>query len=704
MKLPSIGSVRPRATRPRVSLAAACALAVFLSLPVAAQETPPDLTKLSLEELMTIEVDTVYGASKFAQKVTEAPASVTIITADEIRKYGYRTLADIVRSVPGFYVFYDRSYSHVGLRGFAESGSNNPRILLLIDGHRVNDNIFDEAHIGTDAIDVDLIDRVEFIRGPGSSLYGSNAFLGVINILTKRGRNLKGAEVSTSAASLDTYQGRLSYGEQFSNGVEMLLSGTMYDSHGNRKLYYPEFDSPQTNHGIAENADGDRFQDVLADIAFRGFRLQGFYHSSEKQVPTALYSVFNDPRVQTADSRNYFDLKYEHTFRDSWSVLARVFSDRSETHQTYVLDLSDQGIPPFGIVRFLAHGEWWGLESAVSKTIARKHHLTLETEYRDNLQQDQKVYIENPYFLHTDDHRSTKNWAVYVQDEFRIRKDLTLSAGLRYDHYSTFGGTVNPRLGLIYSPWEKTAFKILYGQAFRAPSPFELYLSLTPTPPRVLRPEEIKSTELIFERYQGKHLRLSAGGFYDQVHNLIAYQVFPELATVQFTNVEQAHGKGLQGELEGKWSNGVSGRISYTIQETYNDRTGQFLSNSPRHLAKANLILPLAKKKLFAGLEGQFVSGRGTEQNTVVGSYFVTNITLFGQKLWKGLDVSASAYNLTVGESDEFVRHGGMIGFCLEENKIRFDINLKAAQRGNLKISSRLLLLAKTVISDGRQG
>jgi outer membrane receptor for ferrienterochelin and colicins len=139
---------------------------------------------------------------------------------------------------------------------------------------------------------------------------------------------------------------------------------------------------------------------------------------------------------------------------------------------------------------------------------------------------------------------------------------------------------------------------------------------------------------------------MSVGGFYDQMHNLIAYQVVPAEGAVRFTNWDRVHSKGLEGELEGKWSNGIEGHISYSIQASVDDRSNQFLSNSPRHLAKANLILPLVKKKLFAGLEGQFVSRRGTVQNTEVGSYFLTNATLYGQKLWKGLEVSASVYNL----------------------------------------------------------
>src|SRR4030067_2443702 len=130
------------------------------------QRTPSDLTELGLEDLMKIEIATVYSASKYEQKVTEAPSSVSIITSDEIKKHGYRTFADILRSVRGFYVTYDRNYSYVGARGFGRPGDYNTRILLLIDGHRLNDNVYHQAPIGTEfVLDVDLIDRIELIRG-----------------------------------------------------------------------------------------------------------------------------------------------------------------------------------------------------------------------------------------------------------------------------------------------------------------------------------------------------------------------------------------------------------------------------------------------------------------------------------------------------------------------------------------------------------
>src|SRR6266571_5043893 len=150
-----------------------------------AQPLPTDLTQLPLEQLMSIDV--VYGASKHEQKVTDAPSFVSVVTSEDIARYGYRTLADVLRSVHGFYTTYDRNYTYLGVRGFSRPSDYNSRFLLLLDGHRMNDDFYGSAYVGTEGlVDVDLIDRVEIIRGPSSSLYGTSAFFAVVNVITRK--------------------------------------------------------------------------------------------------------------------------------------------------------------------------------------------------------------------------------------------------------------------------------------------------------------------------------------------------------------------------------------------------------------------------------------------------------------------------------------------------------------------------------------
>ena len=154
---------------------------------------------------MHIDAGRVFGASERSQPVTEAPASVSFITAEEIARYGYRTLADILRGVRGMYVTDDRNFSLLGTRGFGKPGDYNSRILLLVNGHRVNDNVFGQAEIGAEfGLDPAMFERVEIIRGPASSLYGDSAFFAVVNVITRTGASLGGGSVTLEAGTLGT--------------------------------------------------------------------------------------------------------------------------------------------------------------------------------------------------------------------------------------------------------------------------------------------------------------------------------------------------------------------------------------------------------------------------------------------------------------------------------------------------------------------
>lgn len=146
--------------------------------------TAEQLVEIPFEQLVTLEVS---SASRYPQKIGEAPSAAVVVDANEIRAHGHRTLADILRGMPGLYVSNDHSWSYLGVRGFSRPGDYNTRVLLLVDGYRVNDNIYNQAYVGNEfLIDVDMIARVEFIPGPGASAYGDNAFFGVINVVPNR--------------------------------------------------------------------------------------------------------------------------------------------------------------------------------------------------------------------------------------------------------------------------------------------------------------------------------------------------------------------------------------------------------------------------------------------------------------------------------------------------------------------------------------
>jgi outer membrane receptor for ferrienterochelin and colicins len=613
-----------------------------------AAEKTPDLTEIPIEDLVEIRVDTVYGASRHAEEETEAPAAVTLITADDIRKYGYRNLADILRSIRGLHVTYDRNYSYLGVRGFGLPGDYNTRVLILVDGHRINDDVYDQGFIGNEfPLDVDLIDRVEFIHGPASSLYGSNAFFGVVNIFTKGARKVGSPELAASAGSFGTYQGRGSFGKSFPNGLDLLFSATGFDSQG-QSFHYEEFDAPGTRNGFARNRDHEDLQSLFSRAAYKDLSLAGAFITREKQVPTASFgTIFNDAGEETRDTRYYADLKYEHEFEGQLGVMARLYYDGYHFRGDYPLERDDGGALSRVLNQDSADGQWWGTEVQARKQVLPRLGLTLGGEFRDNVQQDQGNIDVFPRLRILDDRRTSWIIAGYGQGELKILENLILNAGARYDHYSTFGDTVNPRAGLMYKALPKTTFKLLYGRAFRAPNAYELYYNdgTSSKPNPGLDPETIDTYEAVYEQYLGKRYKLLASGFHYDISDLIVQEADPADGHLVFRNSSsvQANGGGL--ELEARWTNGIRGRASYTFART-EDGDGRRLTNSPFHLAKLNLILPLALEKLFGGVEVQYTSPRRTQSGGRTGDALVLNVTLFTENIVKDLEFSASVYNL----------------------------------------------------------
>lgn len=596
-----------------------------------------DLTDLDITKLMEIPITT---ASKYEQKPTEAPASTTVITSEDIKRYGYRTLGDVLASVQGFYISYDRNYQFLGTRG-VNLGDFNSRFLLLVNGHRINNDLNDAAYIDTAFIlDVDLIDRVEIIRGPGSVLYGNNAFFGVINVITRQGKQIDGAEVSGSYGSFNAYSGRATFGYQFTNGPQFLLSGTFYNSDGPENLFYPQFNTPAQNNGVAHDKDDDGFGSFFGSVNYKDFTLEGAFINREKGNPTAQYATtFNDSRLRTDDDRSYAILKYAHKFDYGLDASADVYYDRSDFKIGYPVDSI-----------FIAEhqvGEWFGGEVQVNERILDEHILTVGAEYRDDFRQDRRVFEPATGTVFTDVHTSRRNYGVFGQGDFTIvTNQLHLNAGVRYDQYGHFNPSISPRAALIYNPFEQTTLKFIYGTAFRDPN----FLEQSDQGFRHIRPEKITSYEGVYEQGIKSWLRSSISGYYNQMDDLIDFQ------SGSFTNFN-AETLGTELALEGKWTNGIQARLSYTLQHSQNRENDAGLVDSPMHMVKFNVSTPLWEDKIFAGLEVQYTSSRhtlftalspvgATESGPDVGGYAVVNFTLFSRNLVKNLEMSATIYNL----------------------------------------------------------
>ncbi len=632
-------------------------LAVWPPTASMAAEPPysaPDsvLSEMNIENLLNV---TVYGASKFEQSLSEAPSSVTIVTSDEIKKYGYRTLGEILQAQRSLLISSDRNYSYSGVRGFSRTGDYSSRVLILIDGHRTNENVFDSGFYGYEfPLDVDLIERVEIIRGPASSLYGNNAFFSTINVVTRRGSDLKGVEIAGDGGSMNSYNGRLSYGNRYKNGLEVLLSGSIHDSDGDKSLYYPEFDQrlnpgdpSATNNGIAHNLDYERSHSFFTRLSLHDLTLEGAYVDRKKGVPTAPYGAAFDTDMFTVDKRGFVDLKYEHAYPQV-GVMARIFYDHYDYHSPFPSNAAATGDPPALVINWdSAKNDWLGTELQFTKVLFDRHRVIAGGEYVYNMVQAFENHDIDPFQQYLDVNKTTSKSGLYLQDEFTILKNLTLNAGIRYDHFSTFGDTFSPRATLIYTPFKKTTVKLIYGEAFRAPNNYELYYDDTifQKGNKNLKPEKVRTYEAVIEQMIGENLRLSVDGFYTETENHIVQERDPADDLLVFNNVEGEKSTGGEVELEGKWQNGLQGRVSYCYQDAREKKTNEWLLNSPQHVVKFNLIVPLYRDKLFAGTEVRYLSERRTK-NSSTGGFAVANLTLFSQRLLPGLELSGSIYNL----------------------------------------------------------
>jgi len=627
-----------------------CALALCGTLH--AQQAPStsldELKALDPEQLLHVEVATVYGASKHEQSVMEAPSDVSIVTSEDIKDSGYRTLAEILDGVSGFYTTSDGVYDYVGTRGFNRPGDYGGRLLITIDGHRMNDDIFGTAAIGTDfLLDVDLIDRVEVIRGPGSSLYGNNAVFAVINIITRSGQSYGGTEVSGSYSSYNTYTGRLSYGERFKNGLRIALSGTYLNTAGNDGLYFPSYAA--TNNGYASRNGAARDPSAFASIGLGEISFEAGYVDRRETTPAAYTSVFDDPRGAVRDQRGFAELKLEHRFDNEWELTARMYYDHYRYQGFYPNPQYPYGNPlypgPITVNSDDDDQESVGGEVKIDRTFFEQHLLTVGAEYHNDLNLAQRNFdIGGPTYL--DSHATQDTVGIYLQDEYSIFHNLILNAGARYDYFASFGDTVNPRSALVYSPSPDTTLKAIYGQAFRGPNAFETYYEApgyASTPK--LKPEIIHSFELDYDQVINPRLRINTSVFYYKVDDLISFGLDPNGEST-FGNIAAATSQGAEIELDSNLPKGLRARLSYTYADTRDLASGQRLTDSPENVAKFSLTVPLWQKEGSATLEILGMSSRTTVLGTTVRGYEIANFTFLSHPIAKGLQISASVYNL----------------------------------------------------------
>jgi iron complex outermembrane receptor protein len=427
----------------------------------------------------------ISGASKYEQTTRNAPGDVTIVTAEEIRDYGYRTLAEVLGAARGFFITDDRNYTYVGVRGFGRPTDYNNRILLLIDGHTVNENVFGAAQLGSELpLDLSVVERIEIIRGPSSALYGTGGMLATVNVVLKTGAALHGGVITGEVGSYGRVGGSVAAGTELASGLQLLGSfiGSRVDG---QDLFYPEYaDTP--SGGIAHDLDFDKSYGGLLSASYAGFQLTGILTARQKGIPTGAFASHFDQFAETTDRHSYLELRRETELASNVVLSARA----------YVSNYGYKGLYPSDPTIYDGTiDNWWGAEIQARWDPVPTDRVTVGTEYRRDTRAHYHAFdaegqgFNGNFPFHV--------FSAYVQNEYEVTPKLVVTGGLRYDRYSTGQSHASPRLAVVWDATSPSPLKLLYGHAFRVPNVYEAnYEDTVSQPNHSIAPERIAIEEL----------------------------------------------------------------------------------------------------------------------------------------------------------------------------------------------------------------
>ncbi|HEV8689083.1 MAG TPA: TonB-dependent receptor [Ideonella sp.] len=553
-------------------LAAALALCLAGAAPRAAE-----LTDLPLESLLETEV---VSAARFARQVTDAASAVTVFTAEEIRILGLRTFGEVLDQMRGLHVGHSLDYVFLGARGIGGPSSLAGRVLLLIDGTPAVDNLYDQLYLGHDALlDVAMIDRIEYAPGSGSAIYGNNAFLGVINVVTKRGRDLSGVQASAALGDWGDRTSRVSWGQRLPNGAEFLLSATVHQ-----------------NTGLPSAEIGDLFHITNAHDQHLFFK--GQWEGFSVEALSAQRKTRTDNRPEWVngyiDRNELVSLGHDGRPAEHWRSSLRLQGGR------YGYRYGDDDTQ-YGTYRQANDGVWWALDSQFGYDGLENHRIVLGARAR----RDPVLrYVATDYDGATyrfDDHR--KSVGASIEDEYSLSPQWRITGGLRVDRRSFSPWTWSPRAALVWEPSPEWALKLSQGRATRFASTSERGFGETPDAPD----EHVTTSEMVVE-YRHDNLRLLGSLYRYRVGDLIDPPVNKFDAPAS-----RIDGRGLELEAEWQWQ-GWRLRGSQAWQHAQANAAAP-LSYSPRSVTKLQASAPLAGEALRASLAlrrtGEFKDGLG---------------------------------------------------------------------------------------------
>jgi outer membrane receptor protein involved in Fe transport len=595
----------------------------------------------------------VEAAERILTRAQDAPASISVISSEEIRGFGYATLAEALRSVRGLFISSDRDYDSLGVRGYSVAGVYNNKVLVLADGHITNDLSLGQGFIGRD-FDVDLndVERIEIVRGPGSVLYGSAAFLAVVNVVHKT------PPLGLHASGHATFLGEAGAGAVISAAAEnrwVSLHGGVFRNEGETLFRSPMESGPYS--GFATNLDGEESAHADLRARYGDFNFYGSVNDRGKSLPTAPFdTVFGLPGTATHDSRFFGELSWAHTFGWGGSLDARVSLDGRRHSATYQYRGPSDSLGHPGTSGRIA--DWGEAEVRLRLPEILRNRIFVGAEAQDvwkvRLSSFTPAGSDAGLSQAPDVNYSETVYSAYAGDDLRIGQRLQLDAAVRVDdHHDSFGTTANPRLALIAQPWDGGNFKLMYGTAYRAPSFYERYYQNGTTQVAgnrcnpdgtctSLKPEEIRTGEFELSHAIGESTSLLVAGYWSRISKILR---LTGSGPIFFGNRGSiTHTAGIEGEARWQPEPGALVAVWYAFAHVVNDQVctagrcvpGFIVPNVPTHTAALRMLWPVLPGMLSVSSELIYGSSRYTvfvdnnNLETPVGEQFIWNAGLTG--------------------------------------------------------------------------
>ena len=623
------------------------------------RQTRLDLQLMPLEE--------VTAASRVAESIEAAPSSVTLLPRRELTLLAYPTIVESLRGVRGVYVSDDRSYATVGFRGLERLGSYGNRVLVLVDDMPLNDNWIGSSYVGYDArVDLEDIDRIEVVRGPGSVVYGTNAFSGVINLVTRYRDLPPGAGVGVSVAGDGVGRLRVRSDARLGDDAGIWASAAVARGQG-RDFRFPELvaDTPPEVAGQARDVDGFHAATLQGRAYWQWLSAQWYFNTHTKHLPTGEYeTLLGDPRTRQLDTRVALELRADPRLGRRAKLMSRAHWDLYRFHGDYARSASEGGVE---VDTF--RGSWLSVEQRLELTPAETWRVTLGGELQIHYEVEQQARDDSGPFL--DDSRPFQVGAGYVSVDGAVSSRVRLSLGSRLDAYSTFGSSLNPRAALIFAPYGSGILKLMAGKAFRAPSIYELYYNdagFTQIASPGLEPESMYSLEIEHTHRFSPTVSATAAVFRNTVTDLIVTEGNGDEADpLRYVNSDSPLASvGAEIELRRDFRQGWMLALSYSVQHSrFLAGTGlselatleqseqhRKVESSPAHLAAVKGAVPVIGRQVMLASRLSAESGRydryertGEPPQGRTRPFVIWDLVFTGVENRWGLNWAAGVYN-----------------------------------------------------------